>query len=194
MIQSVCIYCGSSAGNDPVFEKVGYEIGQALAQNNMRLVYGGAKVGIMGAVARGCLDKGGQVLGVIPKFLAEREITNHEATEVVVVESMHERKRIMAENADAFIALPGGMGTLEEITEILTWTQLGLIKAPIGLLNVNNYYESLLDMFRHMNDKGLLKDEHLGLLVHAPDTSELIMKIKEYYLDRTTSLAEVEMM
>ncbi len=180
MINSVCVYCGSSKGNDPILEETAYELGKELAQRKKRLVYGGAKVGLMGAVARGVLEHGGEVLGVIPKFLDHIEISNDQATELIVTQTMHERKTIMAEQSDAFIALPGGMGTLEEVAEILTWAQLGLVDAPIGFLNVEGYFDPLLEQFRLMHRKGLLRSEHLSLFVTAPTPKALIKEILEY--------------
>ncbi len=186
MIKSICVYCGSSTGNDPQFEKKAYQLGEMMAQKDLNLVYGGAKVGLMGAVANGVLQNGGTVIGVIPKFLDHIEISNDQATELIITESMHERKTLMAEKADAFVALPGGMGTLEEIAEILTWSQLGLVQCPIGFLNVNGYYDHLLNLFESMNQKGLLKDEHLELFVYSDEVDDLVDQLQNFQTSKTT--------
>ncbi|WP_109833069.1 LOG family protein [Reichenbachiella versicolor] len=193
MIKSICVYCGSSLGNDPIFEKLGIELGNALASRKIRLVYGGAKTGVMGAVAKGCLDNNGEVLGVIPEFLDEIEISNEHATELIITKSMHERKTIMAQNSDAFIALPGGMGTLEEISEILTWAQLGLVNAPIGFLNVEGYYDCLFEMFKNMNSKGLLRKEHLELFVDDQKVEGLLEQMLNIDKSRSHQLPIVEL-
>ena len=186
MIKSICVYCGSSKGNDPSFEQAAYELGKELARRKKRLVYGGAKVGLMGAVAKGVLDNEGEVLGVIPKFLDHIEISNDQVTELIITQTMHERKTIMADKSDAFIALPGGMGTLEEIAEILTWAQLGLVGAPVGFLNIDGYFDHLLEQFRVMHRKGLLKPEHLNLFVSAPTPKEIVNEIIDFKSTKTS--------
>lgn len=185
-MKSICVYCGSSVGNDPDFEREAFALGQAMALQNIRLVYGGAKIGLMGAVARGVKDFGGEVTGVIPKFLDHIEISNNEATELIITESMHERKTIMADKAEVFVALPGGMGTLEEITEILTWSQLGLVNSPIGFLNIKGYYDELMNLFRSMNKKGLLKDEHMELFVCADTVEDLMDQLSNFKTAKTS--------
>jgi uncharacterized protein (TIGR00730 family) len=139
----VCVYCGSSVGGDPKFAAVTRALGAALARAGIGVVYGGGRVGLMGALADAALDAGGEVIGVIPRFLEDREIA-HRGVELRIVESMHERKQLMAELADAFIALPGGFGTFEEFFEIVTWVQLGLVGARCILVNVDGYYDPLL--------------------------------------------------
>ena len=186
MIKSICVYCGSSKGNHRIFEETAYALGKELARLEKRLVYGGAKVGLMGAVARGVLDHDGEVLGVIPKFLDHIEISNDQVTELVITQTMHERKTLMAEKSDAFIALPGGMGTLEEIAEILTWAQLGLVNAPIGFLNIDGYFDHLLEQFKVMHKNGLLKSEHLSLFVYAPTPPELLRILLDFKSEKTS--------
>lgn len=154
------VFCGSSAGTDPVFEEQAYRLGKTLAQRNIGLVYGGAKVGLMGAVANGSLENGGHVTGVLPRFLGSKEIAHENLTELELVDTMHQRKTRMNELADGVIALPGGFGTLEEFFEMLTWAQLGLHGKPIGILNVNGFYDDLLTFIQTMTDKGFLRETH----------------------------------
>ena len=146
-MKSVCVFCGSSPGNHPAYVTVARTTGQILAENNLKLVFGGGRVGLMGQVANAALAAGTKVIGVIPEFIANKEIAHGELSQLHVVNSMHERKALMAKLSDGFIALPGGFGTLEEFCEILTWAQLGLHQKPLGLLNVNGYYDSLLRIF-----------------------------------------------
>ena len=148
----VCVYCGSSAGNDPHFVAVAREMGAALARAGIGVVYGGGRIGLMGAVADAALEAGGEVIGIIPRFLEEREVA-HGGVDLRVVESMHERKALMAELSDAFVALPGGFGTFEEFFEIVTWVQLGLAEARCILANVDGYYDPLLALIDGMSAK-----------------------------------------
>ena len=152
-MQSITVFCGSSPGINPEFAQNAYALGKFLAQNKIHLVFGGAKVGLMGAVAQGCLEAGGKVTGILPHFLKRKEIVHEGLTELIMVESMHERKMKLHEMGDGIIALPGGFGTLEELFEILTWAQLGLVKKPIGLLNWSGYYDALLQLLDHMCDQ-----------------------------------------
>lgn len=177
MIKKICVYCGSSSGNDPRFVDIARQMGIQMAKNGLTLVYGGAKVGLMGALADGCLDSGGTVIGVIPDFLNHKEVAHDGLTELIITQSMHQRKTIMAEKSDAFVALPGGMGTLEEVAEILTWKQLGLVSGPVGILNLDGYYDDLLSMFHVMNKAGLLKDEHLSMVIESDQPESLISSI-----------------
>lgn len=179
-MKSICVYCGSSLGRHEKYENAAFELGAQMAAQNLRLVYGGAQIGMMGAVANGCLDNGGKVTGVIPDFLDQVEITHDGVTELIKTTSMHERKTIMAERADAFIALPGGFGTLEEISEILTWAQLGLVNRPIGLLNIDGYYDHLLGLFRQMHREGFVKADHLTLFVVDHTVDGLLDKLKVF--------------
>jgi len=146
---SVCVYCGSRPGASPVFTDAARAVGQWIGAHGGQLVYGGGCNGLMGTVAQATLDAGGRVIGVIPKALVEKEWANHHCTELHVVDTMHERKRLMAEHADAFLALPGGIGTFEEFFEVWTWRQLGYHDKPVGLLNLGGYYDALLQFLRH---------------------------------------------
>jgi len=149
-INALCVYCGSSPGTDPGFVAAAQSFGKILAENHIRLIYGGGSVGLMGAVAHAVLDHGGHVTGIIPEFLTKRERPRHIAQELIVVPDMHSRKRAMFEHADGFIALPGGLGTLEEVVEQLTWAQLGRHKKPILIANIAGYWNPLLTLIEHM--------------------------------------------
>jgi uncharacterized protein (TIGR00730 family) len=149
-IKTVCVYCGSGSGSSPRFVEAAIALGKVFAENNIRLVYGGGSVGLMGAVAKSVLDHGGTVTGIIPDFLANRERMNPNLTELVVTPDMHERKRLMFERSDAFVALPGGVGTLEELVEQMTWQQLGRHTKPVLLANIDNFWEPLIALLTHM--------------------------------------------
>jgi uncharacterized protein (TIGR00730 family) len=149
-IKTVCVYCGSGSGSNPRFTEAAIALGKVFAENNIRLVYGGGSVGLMGAVAKSVLDHGGTVTGIIPDFLANRERMNPNLTELVVTPDMHERKRLMFERSDAFVALPGGVGTLEELVEQMTWQQLGRHTKPVLLANIDNFWEPLIALLTHM--------------------------------------------
>jgi uncharacterized protein (TIGR00730 family) len=156
-ISSVCVYCGSAAGSDPAFAQAAIAVGRAIAEAGVRLVYGGGDVGLMGIVARAVLDHGGSVTGIIPAFLKERENMILDAQETIVVPDMHTRKQMMFERADAFIALPGGVGTLEELVEQLTWAQLGRHDKPILVLNTADFWKPLLVLMAHMRQFGFIR-------------------------------------
>lgn len=179
-MNSICVFCGSSAGSTPEFIVAGRNLGETLASRNIRLIYGGAAVGIMGAVANGALETGGKVIGVIPGFLSKKEVRHEGLTELITVDSMHQRKQKMAALSDGFIALPGGFGTLEEFCEILTWAQLGLVTGPVGLLNVNGYFDHLLALFDHMVSQELLKAQNRELVLHDVSISGLLEKMSTY--------------
>jgi uncharacterized protein (TIGR00730 family) len=149
-IKTVCVYCGSGSGSNPRFVEAAIALGKVFAENGIRLVYGGGSVGLMGAVAKSVLDHGGTVTGIIPDFLANRERMNPNLTELVVTPDMHERKRLMFERSDAFVALPGGVGTLEELVEQMTWQQLGRHTKPVLLANIDNFWEPLIALLTHM--------------------------------------------
>lgn len=153
-IKSVCVYCGASSEVADVYKQAAHHLGQVFAKEGVRLVYGGGGVGLMGIVADACYEKGGEVIGIIPKGIIDKEIKNNEVTELFVVDNMHTRKRMMMERSDAFAVLPGGMGTLDETFEILTWKYLGFHDKPVVFVNVNNYFEPLFKMIDHMvNEK-----------------------------------------
>lgn len=163
-IRSVCVYCGSQPGRDPAYLAAGRALGRSIAANGMRLVYGGGTKGIMGAVASGVLSNGGQVTGIIPEFLMDMEATRHslgQLSELIVTKDMHERKHAMFERADAFVTLPGGIGTLEEIVEIMTWAQLGRHGKPMVFANVNGFWDPMLELVQHMRDQGFIHTAHL---------------------------------
>jgi uncharacterized protein (TIGR00730 family) len=156
-IRSICVYCGSGQGTDPVFTGAARVLGHMMAKAGIRLVYGGGRIGLMGEVARSVLDAGGTVTGIIPKFLKAREVMLADAQELHVVEDMHARKKLMFDKADAFIALPGGIGTLEELVEQLTWAQLGRHEKPILIANINGFWRPLLSLLAHMRESGFVR-------------------------------------
>jgi uncharacterized protein (TIGR00730 family) len=164
-VQSVCVFTGSSPGAHPEYAHAAQALGRALADQGVRLVYGGASVGLMGTVADAALDAGGDVVGVIPQALVDREIAHPDVADLRVVGSMHERKALMADLADAFVALPGGMGTLDELFEIYTWIQLGLLSKPVGLLDVRSYYDHLVAFLDHAVAERFVTVEHREMLV-----------------------------
>lgn len=173
-MKSICIYCGSSFGNHPAFSAAAQEMGQALAAANIELIYGGGRVGLMGVLAGAVLAAGGRVQGVIPQALADREVAHGGLTHLHVVETMHQRKALMAELSDGFIALPGGLGTFEELFEIWTWSQLGMHTKPIGLLNVAGYFDLLLGFLDHAVEQQLLKPVHRNVLQVSDQPAALL--------------------
>lgn len=179
-MKRVTIFCGSSFGTDEVFEEQAYLVGKTLAKESIELVYGGAKVGLMGAVANGVLENNGTVIGVLPTFLKKVEIAHDNLTELILVETMHQRKTKMDELSDGTIALPGGFGTLEEFFEMLTWAQLGLHKKPIALLNINGFYNDLLHFIQNMVDKGFLKQTNRDMLLVSDNIEDLLHQMKNY--------------
>lgn len=179
-MKKLAVFCGSSDGASPAYKEGAVQLGKEMARRGITLVYGGASVGIMGTVADAVLEAGGQVIGVIPQMLEDREISHRGLTELIVVGSMHERKMKMAELADGFIALPGGPGTMEEYFEIFTWAQLGLHQKPCGILNVNGYYDLLISFFDHMNEQQFLQDKYRAMALVADSPDELIEKFNTY--------------
>jgi uncharacterized protein (TIGR00730 family) len=161
-LKSICVYCGSNAGTDPQFAAGAKALGTSFAREGIRLVYGGGSVGLMGIIARSVLDAGGAVTGIIPQFLKDREVMLKVADDLVVTRDMHERKRVMFERSDAFVAMPGGIGTLEELVEIMTWAQLDRHRKPILLLNIAGFWDPLMALFGHMAEKGFLHKAFLG--------------------------------
>ena len=174
---SVCVYCGSRHGIRPEYTSAAQELGRVIGSRGWRLVYGGGKVGLMGEVADATLASGGEVFGVIPESLMRREVGHAGLTELHVVPSMHERKQMMAEQADLFIALPGGIGTFEELFEVWTWSQLGYHRKPIGLLNVAGYYDALLGFMQHTVAEGFLSAEQAAVLQVAAEPAELLERL-----------------
>lgn len=179
-INKIAVYCASASGFDAIYMEQAYALGKALAQKHKALVYGGAHVGLMGAVANGVLENNGEVYGVIPEFLKVKELEHKGITHSFVVSTMHERKAKMEELSDAFIALPGGFGTMEELFEMITWAQLALHKKPIGLLNINGFYEPMLQFVDEMITRGFVKEEYRNLLIVDNNIESLLRKMEEY--------------
>jgi len=171
---SLCVYCGSRPGVDPAFLALAEKVGRWIGQHQGQLVYGGGRSGLMGCVAQATLDAGGRVVGVIPKALVEREFANHDCTELHVVDNMHDRKRLMAERADAFLALPGGIGTFEEFFEVWTWRQLSYHDKPIGLLNAAGYYDGLLTFLRQSVAQEFMNPWQMDLIQEGNDLERLL--------------------
>jgi len=176
-LRSVCVYCGSSAGAAPQYAEAARAMGRTLAERSVRLVYGGGQVGLMGVLADACLDAGGAVTGVIPDFLHHKEIAHARVADMRVVASMHERKQVMADEADAFAALPGGLGTMEELFEVWTWAQLGRHRKPVGLLNVNGYFAGLTGFLDHMLAEGFVEPRHRAMLCEDANPDALLGKL-----------------
>jgi uncharacterized protein (TIGR00730 family) len=179
-MKKISVFCGSSLGSEHIFEQQATLLGQTLAKRNIELVYGGTSIGLMGAVADGVLNAGGKAIGVLPNFLKSKEIAHEHLTELILVETMHERKTKMNDLCDGVIALPGGFGTLDELFEMLTWAQLGLHQKPIGILNIDGYYDSLMDFVQNMVDKGLLKEENQRMILISENIDELLDKMENY--------------
>ena len=174
---SICVYCGSRTGARPAYTEAAHALGAAIGGRGWQLVYGGGKVGLMGVVADAVLAAGGRVVGVIPDTLMQREVGHTGLHELHVVPTMHLRKQMMAERADAFLALPGGIGTLEELYEVWTWRQLGYHRQPIGLLNVDGYYDDLLRFMRRSVDEGFLSAEQMAVVEVGTDPIELLLRL-----------------
>src|SRR5215510_2640889 len=170
----ICVFCGSSTGFNPVYQEAAQTLGVALVRSGIGLVYGGGNVGLMGTIADAVMKGGGQVTGVIPEALVERELAHGDVTELIVVRSMHERKAKMAELSNAFIAMPGGYGTFEEFCEIITWAQLGLHRKPCGILNVAGYYDPLMALFDHAVAEGFLRPANRALVIQESDPGRLL--------------------
>lgn len=176
----ISVFCGSSSGNETIFTEQAAILGKTIAQKGYGIVYGGARVGLMGSLAEGALDEGGEVIGVIPGFLKQKELEHKRLTKLHIVETMHERKAMMNDLSDAVIALPGGYGTMEELFEMLTWAQLSIHKKPIGLLNIEGFYDPLIDMSKRMIEKGFLKKEYEELLIVANSSEILLDRMKNF--------------
>ncbi|POO01219.1 Cytokinin riboside 5'-monophosphate phosphoribohydrolase [Trema orientale] len=176
----ICVFCGSSPGKKNSYKEAAIELGKELVARNIDLVYGGGSVGLMGLISQAVYDGGRHVLGVIPKTLMPREITGETVGEVKAVADMHQRKAEMARQSDAFIALPGGYGTLEELLEVITWAQLGIHDKPVGLLNVDGYYNSLLSFIDKAVEEGFISPSARHIIVSSPSARELVKKMEEY--------------
>ena len=179
-MKKLCVFCGASMGRNPAYVTAARSLARALATNGITLVYGGASVGIMGQLADAALDAGGQVIGVMPQELVDREVSHLGLTELKVVGSMHERKAVMAELSDGFIALPGGLGTLEELIEVLTWAQLRFHSKPCGLLNTDSYYDRLLSFLDHSVNEEFIKPAHREMLIVNDDPMALLRAFEAY--------------
>jgi len=179
-MKRITVFCASSFGTEKIYEEQAIALGKTLAEQNIALVYGGANVGLMGAVADAALSAGGKVIGVLPNFLRSKEIAHLGLTELILVESMHERKTKMNDLCDGVIALPGGFGTLEELFEMLTWAQLGLHKKPIAILNIDGFYDSLIVLLQTMTDKGLLKEVNQKMLLVSDNIDDLLDQMRNY--------------
>src|SRR5690606_28657024 len=180
-MKRITALCGSRVGMSEKYKEGAIELGREVVKRGITLVYGGGSVGLMGVIATTVMKEGGKAIGIIPQFLEEREVSHISLTELHIVNSMHERKAKMADLADAFIAMPGGPGTLEELVEIYTWAQLGLHQKPIGLLNINNYYDPLISFFDHMVEQHFLKENHRKIMsIVETDPARLLDKLVEY--------------
>ena len=180
MLKSLAIFCGSSAGFLPEYTAAAHDVRRFLASEGIELVFGGGKVGLMGVVADAALAAGGRVVGVIPRSIADRDIAHRGVTELIVVETMHERKAIMADRAEAFVALPGGIGTLDELFEQWTWGLLGIHRRPCGLLNVSGYFDPLVALIGHMTAQGFLSQGHAGMLAVETAFPALVDRLRVY--------------
>ncbi len=178
-LASVCVFCGARMGNDPAYELAATDLGQRLADENWRLVYGAGDVGLMGAVAKAAQSAGGETFGVIPVHLMQREVGKRDLTSFVVTENMHERKKVMFMNSDAIVVLPGGAGSLDEFFEVLTWRQLGLHDKPIVLLNVNGYWDPLIGLLDHVIAQGFAGDDIRETTLVAEDVDQLTTLLRE---------------
>ncbi|KYH04952.1 TIGR00730 family Rossman fold protein [Chryseobacterium cucumeris] len=179
-MKSITVFCGSSFGTDKIYEEQAFLLGQTLAKENIQLVYGGSETGLMGTIANGALSEKGKVTGVLPRFLQSKEIAHKNLTELIIVETMHERKTKMNELCDGVIVLPGGYGTLEEFFEMITWAQLGLHQKPIGILNIDGFYDDLIQLIQTMVDKGFLKQINSDMVLLSNSIDDLLEKMRNY--------------
>lgn len=179
-LERISVFCGSSSGEDAIFVKEAYKVGKLLAENEITVVYGGAKVGLMGNLANGALENGGEVIGVIPEFLETKEVSHEGLTDLIIVESMHQRKAVMYQLSDGIIVLPGGFGTMEEFFEMLTWAQLGMHQKPIGILNTKGFYDHLLTFFEEMQKQKFIKNTHQKLFIVGKTMPTLLKRMERY--------------
>ncbi len=179
-MKCITVFCGSSFGKNEIYKRTAYELGKSLAINGINLIYGGASVGLMGAVADGTIENGGHAVGVLPRFLSDRELAHKRLTELILVDTMHERKYKMSQLCDGVIAMPGGFGTIEELFEMLTWAQLGLHQKPIGILNIDGFYNSLLKFVDDMVETGFLKSINREFVIVDKDIESLLNKMRNY--------------
>jgi uncharacterized protein (TIGR00730 family) len=179
-LHRICVFCGSNTGSRQAYRQAAEQLGALLAEREIELVYGGGNIGLMGVLADGVLARGGRVIGVIPDFMLAKEVGHTGLTELRIVSSMHERKAVMSDLSDGFIALPGGFGTFEEFCEVVTWSQLRLQSKPCGLLNVENYYAALLELFDHAVREGFLREENRRLVLDDENPARLLEKMAEF--------------
>jgi uncharacterized protein (TIGR00730 family) len=179
-MKSIVVFCGSSTGNDPAFGEIAEAVGRAIAARGARLIYGGAKVGLMGRLADAALAEGAEVIGILPRFLSIKEVAHQGLSRLLIVETMHERKTRMAELGDGFLALPGGFGTLEELFEVVTWAQLGLHRKPIGVLNAKGFYDPLLAQLDLMVEQGLLKPGNRRIVLAEEEVDTLLARMEAF--------------
>lgn len=179
-IRSLCVFAGANFGNKPEYREAAQALGTLLAQSGIRCVYGAGNVGLMGALADACLAAGGEVIGVIPHSLVQHEVAHNGLTELRIVNTMHERKAMMADLSDAFLALPGGLGTFEELFEVWTWSQLGIHRKPLGMLNVAGYYDPLVALVEHGVEEGFLRQQHRDSLIVDTDPGRLLASLREF--------------
>jgi uncharacterized protein (TIGR00730 family) len=180
-LRALCVFCGSNPGRDPVYERVAREMGELLAHRRVRLIYGGGGIGLMGAIAKAAMAAGGEVIGVIPHALRAKELAYHQLTDLHVVDTMHERKQLMADLSDGFVAMPGGFGTFEEFCETLTWAQLGLHNKPCAMLNVAGYYDRMLAMFDHAMNERFVQAHHRQMIIAESDPARLLDAMAAYH-------------
>lgn len=188
MIKSIVVYCGSNLGSNTIYSEAAFSLGQELAQRKISLIYGGGNMGLMGRVSDGALSKNGHVTGIITNFLAKLEVAQKQVSELHFVETMHERKAKMVAASDGVIALPGGFGTLDELFEILTWSQLGIFKGPIGVLNINGYYDFLLMQLNKMVEEGFLRLDNRNLVIVDENIKSLLDKLERFEIDKNKTL------
>ena len=179
-MKSICVFCGSNYGNDMEYRQAARELGKFLANKKISLIYGGGKAGLMGEIADAVLSHKGHVIGIIPKFLKDMELAHENISELFIVDTMHTRKAKMYELADGFIVMPGGYGTYEELFEVLSWLQIGIHNKPIGLLNVNGFFDPLIKMLEHTVDKGFAKPENLKLIISAGNVATLYQLMENF--------------
>ena len=175
-VKSLCVYCGAAPGHDPVYAEAARALAAAMVRNDIALVYGGGNVGLMGIIADAMLQLGGKVTGVIPQALVDKEVAHTKLTAQHIVRDMHERKAMMAALSDGFVAMPGGLGTLEELFEMLTWSQLGIHAKPIGLLNVDGFYDGLIAFVRHQVEQGFVKPQQAALMLSEAEPQALLWR------------------
>lgn len=179
-MKRICVFCGSSVGNDDVYKNAAIRLATLFVKKDIQLVYGAGNIGLMGVMADTMLSMGGKVIGIIPKLLVEKEVVHSNLTELIIVESMHKRKALMIEKSDAFIVLPGGFGTLDEMFEALTWKQLNIIQKPLGVLNVNSYFDLLISFIETAVNEKFIRSEHKESLIIDVDENNLLKKIINY--------------